>query len=628
MVRHWPPWVLLPAVWATVVSSAWAQPDATVEESFFAESLYPVLHTAQCNLCHNDNGVAAGTQLEFPSEDATTERVAAFGLELMDLVDVQHPEQSLLLAKPTNREEHTGGERIKPGSDEEKILLKWVEYLAGLTEEQVQAARQQISQARRVSLPALSVRRLTHSQYNHTVRDLLGDQSQPANRFPKEDFVRGFKNQQESQGISPLLAEAYGRAAERLARSAFRGGDHRGLIPDDAQSADGSIAGEAFVRTFGLRAFRRPLSETEIRVYAGLFQQGANHSGNDLDGAQMVVEAMLQSPHFLFRVERGPGGPLEQYEIANRLSYTLWDTMPSDQMLNAAERGEYAKVEQIEAAARRMLADPRARGSLEEFLSQWLRFDRVLSATRDRRRYGKFNSELAAAMAEETRQLFNHLVWGDRNFMEFFTADYTFVSSDLARLYELPLPPTEFARVPYPPESGRSGVLGHATLLVLTSKPSETSPTERGLFVRNHFLGHEVPPPPLGVNAALPEPSAEQPLTNRQRLDVHLNSEACASCHRLIDPIGFGFEQYDPIGGYREKMSLRITSNRYNEGSRREPQTVELELDTSAYIQGIEGSEFSTPKELGRILAASDSCQRCVVKQLFRYVFGATGDGR
>jgi hypothetical protein len=259
---------------------------------------------------------------------------------------------------------------------------------------------------------------------------------------------------------------------------------------------------------------------------------------------------------------------------------------------------------------------------MEEFLSQWMRFDRVLTATRDRRRYGQFNTEVAAAMVEETRQLFNHLVWEDRDFMEFYTADYTFVSTDLARLYDLPPPDAEFTKVAYPEESGRGGVLGHGTFLVGTSKPAETSPTERGLFVRNQFLGHEVPPPPPGVNTSLPDVTENAPMTNRQRLAIHLNSEACVSCHRLIDPIGLGFEQYDAIGAFQQKLSLRFGGGRYQEEGGGGTNTVELDLDISAHIQGIEDSAFSTPKELGRILAENEACQKCIVKQLFRYAFG------
>jgi hypothetical protein len=246
-----------------------------------------------------------------------------------------------------------------------------------------------------------------------------------------------------------------------------------------------------------------------------------------------------------------------------------------------------------------------------------MRFDGVLSATRDRRRFGEFSTVVAGAMVEETRRLFNHLVWEDKNFMEFFTADYTFVNSDLARLYGLPEPAEEYARVSYPANSGRAGVLGHGSFLVVTSNPSETSPTSRGLFVRNQFLAHEVPAPPAGVNTSLPELTVDASQTNRQRLAVHLNSESCASCHRLIDPIGLGFEQYNPIGVFEEKMVVRS-------GSRREgtATTVELPLDTSAHIQGLENSAFSTPKELGRILADNKSCQKCIVKKLFRYAFG------
>jgi hypothetical protein len=563
--------------------------------------------------------VASETQLDFPRAGADEAQITAFGLELIDLVDRRSPEQSLLLQKPTRRVKHTGGQRIKLGSDEERALRQWINYLASLSDEQVRQAREKIARGQQRSLKALSVRRLTHSQYDHTVRDLLGDQIQPASSFPNEDFINGFKNQAEGQGISPLQAEVYGKAAERLAAAAFRGGDHRGLIPSQPASPTDAVCADHFVRSFGLQAFRRPLNDDEARLYSALCLKEAGRTQDFLSGAAMVVEAMLQSPNFLFRVERG--GEHAQYETASRLSYFLWDTMPSDDLFAAAGKGELATVEQVEATARRMLDDPRAKSSMEEFLAQWMRFDRVLGATRDRRRFRDFNSEVAAAMVEETRQLFNHLVWHDQNFLEFFTANYTFVSSDLARLYGLLTPTEEFGKVEYPADSSRSGVLGHGSFLVSTSKPAETSPTARGLFVRNHFLGHEVPPPPPGVDTTLPSITENKPLTNRQRLEIHLNSEACAGCHRLIDPIGLAFEQYNAIGVFQPKMSLQFGSRR-DEGRRGQPTMIELELDTTGFIQGIEDSQFSTPKELGKLLSESNACQRAIVKQLFRYAFG------
>jgi len=623
-VVNWHRPLALGALFLGAISVALAQANpAATGESYFAEKLYPLMVNTQCNLCHNDNGVAAATRLQFPNAEATAEQIATFGLGLMRLIDRQHPDQSLLFVKPTNRREHTGGERIAPGSDQERILLAWINYLAGLSQEQVRAAQERIVRAGQRGLEPLTVRRLTHSQYNNTVRDLLGDQSRPADGFPKEDFIHGFKNQAEGQGVPPLQAEAYSEAAERLAQSAFRGGDHQKLIPCEPASATDPVCAAGFVRQFGLKAFRRPLDDGEAHVYGELFRQEAERTGDFLGGAQMVVEAMLQSPHFLFRAERGPGSPFRQYEIASRLSYFLWDTMPDSNLLRAAQNGELSTVEQVEATARRMLEDPRSKSSLEEFLAQWLRFDRALSAIRDRRMFRGFSTELAAAMTEETRQLFNHLVWADRDFREFFTADYTFVSTDLARLYGLPVPTEEYARVVYPPESGRAGVLGHASLLTLTSKPSETSPTERGLFVRSHFLCHEVPPPPPGVNTALPVITEDKPLTNRDRLAIHLNSEACSGCHRLIDPIGLGFEQYDAIGAFRPELTLSFRSEYEDDDrGRRKNVEVKLPIDATAHVQGIENSGFSTPKELGRILAADGSCQKCIVKQVFRYAFG------
>ncbi len=627
MVRRWParalgPASLLAAVLAVIGPGVSAQAARSVDESFFAEKVYSVLHAAQCERCHSDNGVASETRLEFPEPDAGRERITAFGLSLMDLVDRRDPERSLLLRKPTRRIKHSGGRRINPGSGDETVLRGWSKYLAGLSDDEVGRARERIARSDRRGLESLAVRRLTHGQYNHTVRDLLGEQSQPAGGFPKEDFVNGFRNQLEGQGVSPLQAEAYGKAAERLALAAFRGGDQHGLIPRRPESPTDASAVDAFVRRFGLRAFRRPLTDGDVRRYSDLFLEEAGRTSDFNAGASMVIEAMLQSPHFLFRVERGADGPDTAFERASRLSYFLWDTMPDDDLLRAAGEGKLATAEQVEATARRMLEDPRARGAMEEFLAQWMRFDRVLEATRDRRRFREFNAEVAAAMVEETRRLFDHLVRDDRNFMEFFTADYTFVNPDLARLYGLPAPAEEFAKVEYPADSGRSGVLGHGSFLVLTSKPAETSPTARGLFIRNHFLAQEIPPPPAGVNTVLPNITEDAPMTNRQRLAIHLNSESCAGCHRLIDPIGLGFEQYNAIGAFQKKMVLQFPADRTDGARGRRPKIKELDIDPSGYIQGMEDSAFSTPRELGRLLAGSKTCQRAIVKQLFRYAFG------
>ncbi len=567
-------------------------------EMKFADSLYPVLQKANCRNCHVDGGIASATRLHFPELDATVDQVESFGRSLTPLVNREQPEASLLFLKPTNREKHTGGKLIQPGSPEEAQLLAWVRYLARATPE--------ATQPQTALKPAqVAMRRLTHSQYNHTVRDLLGDQTNPANQFPAEDFVNGFQNQADAQSIPALLAEAYGAEAGKLARNAFRGGDTNHLIPCKQDLP----CRAQFVREFGLKAFRRPLSLKEVERYAKLFTAQRDF----LAGAQLVVEAMLQSPNFLFRVERG--GDARPYEIASRLSYFLWDTMPDAALFRAAASGHLDAA----ATARRMLDDPRAKQSLDEFVIQWLRFDRVLNTVKDRASFPMFNPELAAAMTEETRLLVADAVWNDREFMTVFKSDYGFLNSDLANLYKFPAPPGEFQRVQFPPDTDRGGLLGEATFLALTSKPSDTSPTARGLFVREQFLCQHVPDPPPGVNSNLPPVSESKPQTNRDRLAAHLTNPSCASCHRLIDPIGFGLEKFDAVGAHRDKLLLTFRPGRKE---KKETTTALLDLDTSGEIAGIPNSGFHSPKELGRVLAGSSECQQCVVKQLFRFAFG------
>ena len=596
---------------------------AEVPDSHFIDKLYPALNEAGCRACHTDTGVASGTSLHFPADDASTEEVRTFGIRLALLVDREQPDQSLLFGKPTNRIKHTGGERVVRGSKTESLLLDWVKRLAALSDAELTAALENGGSHRSTKLH-VAMRRLTHRQYNNTVGELLGDQTRPASQFPSEDFVHGFKNQAEGQSIPPLLAEAYGAAAEKLARNAFRGGDRNRLIPCRPSPGDDSVCRGRFVRQFGLKTFRRPLSEAEAEQYERLFAKEASRTGDFLQGAQIVVEAMLQSPSFLFLAAPVPGDELYAYAIASRLSFFLWDTTPATELLRKASAGELTTPDEIETAARRMLDDPRARSSMEEFLGQWLRFDRVLTTIRDRRLYRDFNTQLAAAMTEETKRLFSYLAWGDANFMEFFAAKYGFLSTDLAELYGFPAPAEEFARVDFPAHTGRAGVFGQAMFHTATAKPSDTSVTERGLFIREHFLCQIVPPPPPGLNAALPPVSDEKPMTNRERLNMHVTNPACASCHQLIDPIGFGFEQYDAIGRFREKHSLTIypTRDEKMKGLKTEETKYELPLDISAEVAGIADSSFSSPRELGEILAGNAVCQKCVVKQLFRYAMG------
>jgi Protein of unknown function (DUF1592)/Protein of unknown function (DUF1588)/Protein of unknown function (DUF1587)/Protein of unknown function (DUF1585)/Protein of unknown function (DUF1595) len=606
----------------------WAQEGfSPAQEDSFSQTLYPVLEKAACRSCHNPDGVASVTLLQFPDPDASPEHIEAFGISLVELIDRNQPEESLLLKKPTNRISHAGGQRIKPGSEDERILKAWILRLAKMSDREIAAALKSREEEEKAgdpdrTPPALALRRLTHSQYNNTVRDLLNDQSAPANQFPPEDFVNGFKNQYQAQSLSPLLVEAYSTAAERLARNAFQGGDQRGLIPCKPSAPSAPSATSAcrarFVREFGLKAFRRPLEPDEQKRYEELFKRQTDF----FRGAQIAVEAMLQSPHFLFRLDETADPKLKPYATASRLSYALWDSMPDAALLEMAARGELSTPAGVEATARRMLADPRARRSLDEFVSQWMRFDRLLTATKDRRRYSNFTREAAAAMTEETRSFIADLVWNDRNFMDAFTADYSFINADLAAIYGVPAPAREFDRVKFPAEAERAGLLGQSLFLALTAKPDDTSPTARGLFIREQFLCQHVSEPPPGVNTNLPEITEAKPQTNRERLREHVTNPSCSTCHNLIDPIGFGFEKFDAVGARRDKFKLLFFGDDDEGGRRAKARTVELEMDTAGYVAGIPDSKFSSPRELGAVLARSPQCQECLVKQYFRYTTG------
>ena len=466
--------------------------------------------------------------------------------------------------------------------------------------------------------PKPAIRRLTHSQYNNTVRDLLGDQTRPADQFPQEDFVNGFKNQTAAQDIPPLLAQAYDAAAEKLAERAFQAGqDPNQLIPCKPRSASDTFCRGRFIREFGLKAFRRPLTTVEINRYGSTFEKEARRTGDFLVGARAVIEAMLQSPKFLFLIETN--GPGRAYETASRLSYFLWDTMPDKDLFRSAVSGELNTEVGVRKTVDRMLKDERARQAVDQFVSEWLRFDLVLNTVKDRALYPQYTPELAAAMTEETRRLISHVVWNDRNFMEVFEADYAFVNSDLAAIYALPAPAGEFEMVKFPAESERAGLIGQGLYLAQTSKPGETSPTIRGYYVREHFLCQQVPDPPPGTNSNLPPLREDMPQTNRQRLQDHLIQRTCAGCHSLMDPIGFGLEKFDVIGRHRDTHRITFFPDRRDRQSK--PKTVELPLDVSGTISGVPNSSFSSPKELGKILARSAECQDCVVKQLFRYAY-------
>jgi len=448
-----------------------------------------------------------------------------------------------------------------------------------------------------------TIRRMTRWEYNNTVRDLLGDTTRPADNFVAEEESAGFQNNADAHTVSALLAEQYLEAAEGIAERATA--DLHGLLGCDPTD---DCVGE-FVARFGERAFRRPLEPDEVDRFTELFARGRSQF-DARTGVEWVLTGMLQSPHFLYRVEKGEaveGSPgvaaVSSWEMASRLSYFLWGTMP-DEELFAAARGDALRTRvQVAAQARRMLVDPRAKEIVRIFHAQWLDLELVDRIEKDPTAFPAFTEELRASMRGEIETFIDHVVWeagGDARLL--FTAPYSFVDAELAALYGVAPPEGEgHIRVDLDPGQ-RAGLLTSAGILALKAKTDQTSPIHRGQFVREQLLCTTLPPPPPGLVVEVPDPDPN--LTTRERFARHASDPSCAGCHELMDPIGFGFEAYDGIGRWRaEENGLAIDAS---------GEVVESDLP----------GPFDGAVELSNQLAQSGQVKECLVRQWFRFAYG------
>ena len=309
------------------------------------------------------------------------------------------------------------------------------------------------------------------------------------------------------------------------------------------------------------RAYRRPVTKADTDTLLGFFDEGRKDGGTFDDGIQFALERMLVDPDFLLRVYRDPAKPvgtapypLADLELASRLSFFLWSSIPDDHLLTLAEQRELAKPSILEAEVRRMLADPRATDALvNNFAAQWLNLRQVEEVVVNPEKYPNYDESLLEAFQRETEMFVASTLREDRSVNDLLSADYTFVNERLARHYGIPgVYGSRFRRVTLPNREQRGGLLAQGALLVTTSYPDRTSPVLRGKWLLNNIFGTPIPPPPPGVNTTLLEakPGALPP-SIRDRLALHRTSPTCNSCHAVIDPLGFALENFDVIGGWR-----------------------------------------------------------------------------
>ncbi len=462
-----------------------------------------------------------------------------------------------------------------------------------------------------------TARLLTRLQYDNTIRDLLGDDTSPGGSFPEEATFLGFGNNADVHRASLLLSEQHASAARSVAAAAVAGGLSE-LLPCEEQS---SACMQQFVSEFGYRAFRRPLLPGESEPLMDLFE-AANGEWGFEKAVELVLQAILQSPQVLYRTESlasaspigatpAAGGvappsdavALDSYQIASRLSYFLWNTMPDDELFRMADAGMLVSTENIEAQARRMIQDERARSTVADFHRQWLGLSRFGGLARQEGAGQAYSTDFNAAWQQSLEQFAQHAFWEAGGTVEsLLQSSEVFVpSAEMGQLYGL-RPTADGSPVEDP---NRIGLLSQPALMALLSHPDQSAPIQRGKFVREQLLCQTLRPPPPTVDASPPDPDPNA--TTRERFAQHTSQEECAGCHRMIDGIGFGLEGFDHLGRFRsEENGLPIDTSG------------DIQLAVDATLNG----EFEGVAELSQKLAASEQVEACLATQWFRYAMG------
>jgi hypothetical protein len=468
----------------------------------------------------------------------------------------------------------------------------------------------QLASARKNDPGRVTLHRLNRAEYNNTVRDLLGVSFQPADDFPADDIGYGFDNIGDVLSMPPLLLEKYLAAAEEIVDLAFRNPETRRRILDCQPPADNPCdRARRILEAFATRAYRRPVGAAEVDRLARLVQD-AQKEGDGFEAAlRLPLQAVLVSPHFLFRVELdhepdNPAAvhPVTDFELASRLSYFLWSSMPDEELFALARQRRLRQDGNLQAQVRRMLKDSRSRALVDNFAGQWLQTRNLKALNPDPATFPGFDEPLREAMRRETELFFEAVLREDRSVLEFLDADFTFLNERLARHYGIAgVTGADFRRVSLA-GSPRGGVLTQASVLTVTSNPTRTSPVKRGKWILENILGASIPPPPPGAGELSEDKAVVLSGSLRKRMEQHRANPACASCHQRMDPLGFGFENFDGVGAWRERDG-------------------KFPVDPSGVLP--DGRSFQGPRELRAILKTQTAAfVHCLAEKMLTYALG------
>jgi hypothetical protein len=460
-----------------------------------------------------------------------------------------------------------------------------------------------------VDLPSPALRRLTETQYLAAVHDLFGaDLFVPLGVEP-DLRVRGlFAVGASVASISPRGVEGFERAAYVVAAQLMEPERRERVITCSPAATVDADCARASLAPLVRRAWRRSVSEQEVDALVDIAGSSAQTLGDFYAGFEFALAAVLQYPDFLYRIALGEPDPtgrwehrFSDWELASRLSFFLWNTLPDDELLDAAQRGELSTDEGLAAQVARMIASERSRAGLRTWFADVMHLVELDELYKDPQTFVHMSDTLGESAREETLLLFEDLVLdGDGDMRELLTTRKTFLNREMATLYSVQAPAREgFAPYEFAEDGNRRGLLSHASLLALAAHPASGSPTLRGKFIREVLLCQVLPGPPAGVDTSIPPPT-EQAVTLRERVQQHLTDPACSGCHRPMDLIGLGLENFDGIGRYRSQDNGR-------------------DIDASGELDGV---EFADHIGLAEALSEHESFTDCLTTMMFRSALG------
>jgi hypothetical protein len=457
-------------------------------------------------------------------------------------------------------------------------------------------------------VPTALVARLTNQQYANTLSALFPGLTIQAVTLPVDNAVGGFENVSVAQTQSAELIEGYRATAQAAATAATV--DLTKVLPCTVKTAADEIpCGQQFIASFGKQAYRRPLTADETTRMTSFFTT-ARTTYDFKTAIGMLIQGFLQAPQFLYRLQLGVTDvqnglvALTQYEMASRLSYLIWNSMPDKALMTAADGNQLSTPDQVEQQARRLLTDPQAHAAVASFHRQWLRFSNMENLVKDTTVFPQWNAAMEQAMVDSVKQFVDHEFWDVGTLDSFFTDNHVYVNDALAPVYGLPAPGSTALTLVAADATQRAGIMTQAGLLAGFAHEVYDSPVLRGVFVLDRLLCAAPPPPPPGVNLSLPA-TISGPQTTRQMFATGHEQGTCAGCHTRIDGIGFGFESYDAIGAWR------TTDNG-------------LPVDHTGNVTGskdIDGP-YNGAIELANKMAASEGVQECVASKWLGYALG------